>query len=114
MMFTTDMAASTLTAIPDLTGPLQSFSDSYPFSTASRQVQPLDLNEFGYVDEEFFAAGTAHVYAPDCEGDPIVAEPDIPCVNRILVRRPADPAKASGTVWVDIMNASNGFDVEDH
>lgn len=112
-MFTHDLAAS-LSALPALTGPVASSSGSSPFSAASRQIHPLDLKEFGYVEEEFFASGTAHIYGADAEGNPIAAETDIPYTNRILVRRPADPATASGTVWVDIMNASNGFDVEDH
>lgn len=67
-----------------------------------------------HVEEEFFASGAANVYEADSEGIPLVAERDIPYTNCLLVRRPGNPAEASGTVWVDIMNASNEFDVEDH
>ncbi len=113
-MFPTDAPTSTLTSVPDLTGPLPADQVSYPFSAASHQVQALDLGDFGYVEEEFFASGAANVYEEGTDGTPLVAESEIPYTNRLLVRRPANPGAASGTVWVDIMNASNGFDVEDH
>ena len=81
---------------------------SHPQATA-RGVCHLDAR--GYVEEEYFMEGTANVYERD--GDrAIVRYADAPYVNRLLVRRPADPAKASGRVVVEILNATSAKDID--
>ena len=87
-------------------------ADSYPFNAADHAKEPVDLQALGYVEEEYFLSGEANAYTLS-NGDLGIAKADIPYTNRVLVRRPADPAKASGTVIVDIYNASNGYDIED-
>jgi len=69
----------------------------------------------GYVEQELIAAGTATDYrAPD--GLPPDGrwrfEPGVtaPYRTRVLVRRPADPARFSGTVVVEWLNVSGGLD----
>jgi hypothetical protein len=69
----------------------------------------------GYVEEEFVAAGTAVDHRPvGTLGDDGVwtLEPDTeaPYRTRVLVRRPVDPATASGTVLVEWLNVSGGVD----
>ncbi|HEX8805075.1 MAG TPA: alpha/beta hydrolase domain-containing protein, partial [Acidimicrobiales bacterium] len=73
----------------------------------------------GYVQEEFFIAGTAQAYvAARPWGDDgrwdAVPNPDAtaPYTTRLLVRRPTDPARFNGTVLVEWMNVSGGLDAE--
>ncbi|MGC5629378.1 alpha/beta hydrolase domain-containing protein [Georgenia sp. Z1344] len=105
-------ATPTLTAIPEVRGPIAETSDSLMWSGMERARVPFDVADHGYVEEEYFLSGTANVY-DDADGIEITRE-EVPYVNNILVRRPADPADASGVVLVDILNASNGFPGEDH
>lgn len=87
-------------------------ADSYPFNAADHARIPLDLESYGYVEEEFFLTGFANVYTKT-DGTLAVAKSEVPYTNRILVRHPAKANKASGVVFVDIYNASNGYDIED-
>lgn len=73
-----------------------------------------DLSKVGYVEEEYLVSGKANVYEyvdnvaqrPEVR----VATPEVPYVTRILVRRPIDPARFNGTVFVDVLNATAGWD----
>jgi hypothetical protein len=73
-----------------------------------------DLSQVGYVEEEYLVSGTANVYGyldnvaqrPEVQ----VIDPDLPYVTRILVRRPIQPAHFNGTVFVDVLNATAGWD----
>ena len=74
-----------------------------------------DLADVGYVEEEYLLAGVAECYrlagerTPDGEW---TAEPDArsPYRTRLLVRRPVDPDRFSGTVLVEWHNVSAGLD----
>jgi hypothetical protein len=73
-----------------------------------------DLSQVGYVEEEYLVSGKANIYEyidnvaqrPEVG----VATPDVPYVTRILVRRPIHPAHFNGTVFVDVLNATAGWD----
>jgi len=74
-----------------------------------------DLAALGYVEEEFALSGTADSYRLAGERTPDgrwLAEPGNPRLytTRLLVRRPADGTKFSGTVVVEWMNVSGGID----
>lgn len=75
-----------------------------------------DLAELGYVAQEFFISGTARSYRfvspPNGDGN-WIAEPDAsaPYTTRIVVVRPLDLARASGTVIVEWLNVSGGGDL---
>jgi hypothetical protein len=74
-----------------------------------------DLAALGFVEEEFFVSGDASSYRLRGERTSDgrwQAEPDetAPYVTRILVRRPADGTKFSGTVVGEWMNVSGGVD----
>jgi hypothetical protein len=74
-----------------------------------------DLAAAGYVEEEFFAAGTATSYAADgtlsVDGRwSVHPDQSAPYQTRLVVRRPADPAAFNGTVVVEWMNVSGGAD----
>ncbi|MFP5321539.1 MAG: alpha/beta hydrolase domain-containing protein [Acidimicrobiia bacterium] len=73
------------------------------------------LAEVGYLEEEYFISGTATAYEPEGEladdGRWDLAEAEAaPYATRILVKRPADPADASGVVVVEWNNVSIGSD----
>ncbi len=78
---------------------------------------PTNLEQAGYVEHEYVAAGTATSYKPT---GPItrdgrwkyVADATAPYRTRVLVRRPADPKKFSGTVIVEWLNVSGGVDAD--
>ena len=57
----------------------------------------VDLTKFGYSEREFFFAGTT------AQG---------PYTNRMIVRQPVDAKRFNGTVIVEWLNASAGFDMD--
>ena len=73
-----------------------------------------DLTKFGYVEEEYLLSGTASLfgYVDDANESPEieVTQSGIPYVTRMLVRRPADGQPFSGTVLLEVLNATAGFD----
>jgi hypothetical protein len=71
----------------------------------------VDLAAIGYVQEEFFASGTATAYATDeplGEDGRWSAAPaaTAPYRTRFLVRRPSDPERFNGTVVVEWLNVT--------
>jgi len=80
------------------------------FLKASRNLVPTDLKQAGYTEDEFLISGKANVYDWTADGGLAVKTADAPYTTRILVRHPADPAKFSGTVVVEIMNAARQWD----
>ncbi len=105
-------AATFAAAMPTVT-PIPITAESYPWLYYKYVQRPLELDKAGYVEEEYLVSGTANVY--DWDADPnkdlIVKQRNAPYATRILVRRPADPAKFSGTVVVETMNPARGFDM---
>jgi hypothetical protein len=81
------------------------------------QELPTNLREVGYVEHEYVAAGTASSYratsALSHDGRwTFVSDSSAPYRTRVLVRRPADPARFSGTVVVEWLNVSGGVDTD--
>lgn len=74
-----------------------------------------DMPRYGYVQDEYFYEGTATAYAPAA---PLGADgrwsvrpaSTAPYKTRMLVRRPADPHRFNGTVVVEWLNVTAGFD----
>jgi hypothetical protein len=95
---------------PTLTGPVTGGIGRPTLISTS-----FDLADVGYVGEEYFISGTATAYSAD---EPLDAdgkwrvEPasTAPYTTRIVVRRPADPDDFDGTVFVEWLNVSPGFD----
>lgn len=107
---TTRAATSPRVAVPTVIGPIT--APGAPFDVAADLSQ---LPTYGYVQEEFFISGTATAYAPtkplESSGRWSVAPTTTaPYTTRLLVRRPADPARANGTVVVEWLNVTAGFD----
>lgn len=95
---------------PAVSGPVSGGEKGWPQTAA-----PQDLKARGYVEEEFFFAGTAHSYAPksgtSLGSDGVwQVEPAGAAryKTRMLVRRPADPARFNGTVVVEWLQSHPG------
>ena len=65
----------------------------------------------GYVEEEFLISGAANVYDWPKLGPATVRVANAPYTTRVLVRRPINRTKFSGTVAVEMLNPSNRFDL---
>ncbi|MDB5622234.1 MAG: hypothetical protein JWR39_797 [Devosia sp.] len=98
------------TPLPSVEGPIPVTDASPIFTTGG-----TDLEAHGYEIEEYLVSGAANVYDWGADGaaqEPQVVTADAPYTTRMIVRRPADPADFSGTVWVELNNPSRGWDVE--
>jgi hypothetical protein len=105
---TPDAAAQSGTA--KATGPIAVDKDDYPFLQASRVQTVVDLGKLGYVEEEFFVSGTANVYDWAADGTVVVKAAGAPYTTRILVRRPANPARFSGAVILEPFENARSYD----
>jgi hypothetical protein len=104
-------AARAATPVPDVRGPIPVTATSYPFGAADHTRVPEQLEAVGYVEEEFFASGSANTYEWPAPGPAVVRTSGAPYTTRLLVRRPASRARFSGTVIVEMLNPSNLFDL---
>ncbi len=96
---------------------------SHPFSTMlctwgedydPTGAHPIDLKQYGYTEREFFQSGQANIYDLDADERALVLATGKPYTTRLLVRYPDESkVKFSGRVFIDIMNASSGVDLED-
>jgi hypothetical protein len=74
---------------------------SLPFGTSKLPAGPgVDLSEHGYIEEEYLVTGTAAEWRYDGELVPFRWSLR-PYTTRVLVRRPADPARASGVLQLE-------------
>lgn len=98
-------------AAPEVTGPVTGGTEGAPFLAADPSV----LEEYGFVEEEFYLDGEATAYEPEgamaADGRWTVTPGDTaPYRSRILVRYPADPGAFDGTVFVEWFNVTGGLD----
>jgi hypothetical protein len=93
------------------TGPVSGGAHGWPFSCYFG-----DLSRRGYIEEEFFLAGTAKRYKPVGEHGSdgkwaVEVAGEAPFKTRILVKRPTDPARFNGTVIVEWSNVTIGHEL---
>jgi len=104
-------ATPAVNAVTKITGPITGGAHGRPFSSYLG-----DISTVGYVEEEYFIEGEANAYEPvgeiQIDGkfrvEKIGAKP---YRTRLLVRRPINQAKFNGTVIVEWLNVSAGFDI---
>jgi hypothetical protein len=108
-----DVIMCSVGKLPKVEGPIPVSETSHSFCAMKYSRCKLDLTAYGYLEEEYFLSGTANVYDEDQTGNMFLRHEVLPYKNRILVRRPADPKKFSGRIYIDILNATNNFDIED-
>jgi hypothetical protein len=63
------------------------------------------------VEEEYLVSGKANVYDWGADNKAVVRTPDAPYTTRMIIRRPINPARFSGTAVVEPLNPSNLFDL---
>lgn len=78
-------------------------------------LSPFDLTSLGYATEEFFVSGTAASYTltgtvSETGFWTAVSAESAPYTTRIVVARPTDPGRFSGTVVVEWLNVTAGAD----
>jgi hypothetical protein len=98
---------------PTLSGPVPvtaipgSPSHNYTFFSSNH-----DLPTHGYVEEEYFFSGTANRYNTPPLTTGTIIDSGHPYMTRLVVRRPANLSDFNGTVLVEWINVTNGFDAE--
>jgi hypothetical protein len=96
----------------EITGPITGGARGWAFGASMR-----DVASDGYVEEEFFLEGDASLFSladgTDYRFDgcwSVVTRGSVPFRTRILVRRPVDPERFNGVVFVNWNNVSAGFE----
>jgi Alpha/beta hydrolase domain len=102
-----------------VTGPIPSTPSSFPFIADGFGPEPPVPS--GYEENEYFVSGRANLYEYSSSGVRVVAScpasagrlgcRDLPYTTRLLVKRPVDPGRFSGTVIVEPFNPSSGYDI---
>jgi hypothetical protein len=104
--------------VPTVTGPIPSTSTSFPYIADGFNVEPPV--PAGYEEQEYFFSGTGNLYQYTATGIEVVTPcpaiatqgcSAIPYTTRMLVKRPIDPRKFSGTVIIEPLNPSANFDI---
>ena len=104
---------------PAVVGPIPSTSTDFPFIADGFGPEPPVPS--GYEENEYFVSGRGRLYEYTATGVRVVspcpasAEPlgctNIPYTTRMLVKRPVDPRRFSGTVVIEPLNPSSGYDI---
>ncbi|MBQ6481156.1 MAG: hypothetical protein IJI45_08575 [Anaerolineaceae bacterium] len=83
----------------------------YPIAGAARLETVINLDDYGYVEEEYLLKGEASIYSwPKEEPIPLVQTESTPYCTRILVRKPKDTGIFSGVVAMECFNGSFKID----
>lgn len=107
--------------VPTVSGPIANQDFFSPENDYQFFATDIALGARGYVEEEFFIEGTANTYdlpvpremereIPTTGAE--IVQADIAYKTRVIVRRPADATDFNGTVLVEWLNVSDGFDGE--
>jgi len=105
--------ASSSVPNPTVSGPIASPdipgapTHNYPFFASNH-----NLPTHGFVEQEFYFQGTANRYNTPSLATGSIIDSGHPYLTRMLVRRPADPKQFNGTVLVEWLNVTNGFDAD--
>jgi len=113
-LFASSFAAPARAVVPNptVTGPIPENappgdpSHDYIFFTSDL------VEQFGYVEEEFFIEGTANQYATPPLATGTVTSSGHPYKTRIVVRRPRFKSKFNGTVILEWQNVTAGYDID--
>ncbi|MCM3768289.1 alpha/beta hydrolase domain-containing protein [Neobacillus niacini] len=98
---------------PVVTGPIPSSPLGDPSHNYPQLATSIDLDKYGYIEEEFFFEGKAARYSTAQAYE--IANPistDHPYKSRMLVRRPASPEKFNGKVIVEWLNVTSGYNLD--
>jgi len=104
--------ASTPIPIPTVSGPIASVTPGDASRNYTFLATPLDLAARGYIEEEYFIAGTACRYSGVGVATATIGACGFPYQTRIVVRRPASAAAFNGTVIAEWQNVTAQYDVD--
>ncbi len=101
---------------PAVTGPITGGTFGYPFRSYAQPGYDI-VGAAGYVEQEYFIEGTATAYT---SASPLASDgrwsvtpaASAPYKTRLLVRRPARAKDFNGTVIVEWLNVTAGFDID--
>jgi Alpha/beta hydrolase domain len=104
---------------PTVVGPIRSTWSDFPFIADGFGPEPRVPS--GYDEDEYFVSGRANLYEYSATGVRVVAScpasagrlgcRNLPYTTRMLVKRPIDPRRFSGTVIIEPFNPSSGYDI---
>ena len=105
------LIAATLPPAATAKAPVASHVEGVP----TLLIGTFDVTKMGYTRDEYFVSGDASSYSPvgslASDGKwKATAAGTAPFRTRIVVMRPADPARFNGTVVVEWLNVSGGLD----
>ena len=105
--------------MPAVAGPIPSTSSNFPFIADGFGPEPRVPS--GYEENEYFVSGRAKLYEYSATGVRVIAPcpasagrlgcRNLPYTTRMLVKRPIDPRRFSGTVIIEPFNPSSGYDI---
>jgi hypothetical protein len=102
-----EVAIPTAEYLPVTDGPVA--ERSVPLITQAEAIAG-----WGYIEEEYLLTGTANIYdyIDNAAQSPVVAvtQAGLPYTTRLLIRRPANSKRFNGAVYLDILNATRGYD----
>ena len=100
-------------------GPIPSTPSSFPFIADGFGPEPPVPS--GYEEAEYLVSGRARLYEYGATGVQVIAPcpasagplgcRNVPYTTRMLVKRPIDPRRFSGTVIIEPFNPSSGYDI---
>jgi len=110
-----DTARDLTAATVSVPSPTVSRPPNTPGGPLVLQADLTQMPQYGYTQDEFLYEGNARSYNPagpiGADGQWSVAKAaTAPYKTRMLVRRPTNPAKFNGTVVVEWLNVTAGFD----
>ncbi|MFC7738488.1 alpha/beta hydrolase domain-containing protein [Roseomonas sp. GCM10028921] len=104
---------------PSVIGPVPSGNAEDGSNNRTFFATDIALGSYGYAEEEFYLEGRANTYDAPIPTPPTpptalanVMATEVPYRTRMVVRRPSDPARFNGTVVVEWLNVTDGFDGE--
>jgi len=105
------IAAQATAQVTSVQGPIPATADNPIYGPADVKGANLGFNlaSYGYVEEEYFLHGTAAAYEHTANG-PKARTGKLPYTTRIVIRRPADPARFSGVVHFEPIHPTHGWD----
>lgn len=104
--FAASVPTPQVTPVP-VTVPLGDASRDYP-----QMATQLNLARYGYLEQEFFFQGTATRYQTPALATGSVISSGHPYKTRMIVRRPASNKRFNGTVIVEWLNVTSGFNLD--
>jgi hypothetical protein len=96
---------------PTVSGPVAGGLRGFPFNAS-----PVDLGAYGYREQEYLFSGTARAYdlspAAIASSGQQASAVTAPYTSRMIVRYPQRPEAFNGTVVVEWLNVTSGYDVD--